>query len=333
MSRIAYLVGSGVLVVIAGAALGRQSQATVHTVPLNPQNSSQYDLRCELQPAREVTVIAPASGIVREVTPKLGDQVRPLTQLARMDDRLQQIAVKRAAAQVKAAGAALKALQEQSASAVEIARAEAALAVAEADKEEADYWLGQTTVFSPIPGQITEMRVHEGQYVRAGQPLLTLTDYEDVVVWMPWDALDAKRNAKVQLFIENQPYDGRVEAVVPVIPAHRRLLSLRGRLVTAVIGVENKQYALRPGQKVYCPLLPVGPLVRLNNKFLRGNNTVYVLRGTVVRFIPVRRHAAPDDEHTVVSGAFLEGDELITSWSGPVRDGAQIDPKNVRRSS
>lgn len=334
MLRLACLIGSGVLVVLAGAAPGQRPQAIIRTVPLNPQDSSRYDLRCELQPAREVTVMAPTTGTVREVTPELGDQVRPLTQLVRLDDRLHAVAVKRAAAHLKAAAAELDTLKQQSPSTTALARAEAALAIAEADKEEADYWLGQTVVQSPIPGQITAIQVVEGQYVRAGQALLTVTDYQKVVVWMPWDAVAAERGAKVQVYIDHQPHEGRIKAALPIIPAHRHLLPLRGRLASAVIEIENQQGALRPGQRVACPFEPIGPIASVNNKFIRGNNTVYVLRGNVVRHVEVRRHHALDD-YTVVSGAFAQGDELITSWTnaGAVRDGAQIDPTSVRRSS
>jgi multidrug efflux pump subunit AcrA (membrane-fusion protein) len=332
MRPILFLVGSGVLVLSAGAALGQRSQATVNTVPLELQSPSRYDVRCELQPVRELTIVAPQSGIIREVTPHLGDQVRTIGQLVRLDSKLQEIAVNRAAAQVKAAEAELEALSEQSASASALAKAQAQVAIAQANKEEADFWLSRTTVSAPISGQVTALMVYEGQYAVAGQALMTLTDYDNVVVWMPWDA-GAKRGGRVKLSIEQQVHDGEIKAVMPLIPAHRHLLPLRGRLATVVIEIDNKQNTLRPGQRVACPLLPSGPLTRVNNDYIRSNGTVQVLRGNVVRNIDVRKHSAPDRKHTVVSGAFLEGDELITSTTRAVRDGTRIDPKNVRRSS
>lgn len=337
MQRIAYLVGSGVLVVLAGAAPAQQSQGTVRTTPLVLESPSRYDIRCELQPVRELVVSAPVSGTVREVSPKLGDEVRPRSPLVRLDSTLEEIAVARAAAQVKAAAAELEALKQQSPSPAATAKAEAALAIAQANKAEADYWLSRTTVEAPLAGQITELRVHEGQYVAAGQALMTITDYQSVVVWMPWDANDAKRGAKVALSIEEQKHNGEIKAVVPVIAAHRRLDALRGRLATVVIEFDNQQHGLSPGQRVACPLLPLGPVARLDNNYIHGNNklsgTVYVLRGDVVRHIQVRKHAIPSKGYTTVSGSFQEGDELITSTSRAMADGTQIDPKNVQRST
>lgn len=337
MQRIAYLVSSGILLVLAGAAPAQRAQVTVRTIPLALENPSRYDIRCELQPLRELVVAAPISGTVREVSASLGDEVRPRSQLVRLDSTLQEIAVARATAQMKAAAAEIEVLKQQSPSPAATAKAEAALAIAQANKDEADYWLSRSSVVAPLAGQITELRVTEGQYVAAGQALMTITDYQSVVVWMPWDANAARRGAKVRVSIEEQGYNGEIKAVVPIIPAHRRLDSLRGRLVTAVIEIDNKQPKLRPGQRVACPLLPLGPLAVLDDNYIHGNDklsgTVYVLRGDVVRHIQVRKHAIPYKGYISVSGSFQEGDELITSTSRAVSDGTQIDPKDVQRSS
>jgi hypothetical protein len=53
---------------------------------------------------------------------------------------------------------------------------------------------------------------------------------------------------------------------------------------------------------------------------------VQVLREDVVRDIPIQPLGQPTAERVLVSGSFVEGDELIVSASRELADGTQIRP-------
>lgn len=327
---VALILVVGIVGTIAVALRAQTAGSAVTVTPLFLQSQTAYYVSCELQAARELVVRAPMNGYVREVSVTLGDVVQAQRPLIQLDRELPQIGVDRATAELQAATAELQGLKQVStAPAAAIAKVEAAVSVAEANKKEADYWLRQTTLASPFSGQIVEIPAERGQYVTAGQALIRISDYSNVVVWMPVDSKEAKIGQKVNLSVESESYSGSMKAVLPLISAHRPLAQLRGRLATAVIEVQNSQQKLRPAQGVACPLVPNGPLATMANRNIH-KGVVQVLRGDVVRQVTVVQHVAVNADYTTVSGEFYQGDRLITSSSRTLRDGTKVEPDQVQ---
>ena len=149
MTRSHLTVGSAAAAIILCLSYTGWSQTTglkISVSSLELRSSANFNIRCELQPLREMYVRAPMSGFVKTVSVKLGNSIQASGALLQLDDRLQRIAVDRAAAEQQAAEAELA---ERKAASESTAKAEAAKKIADANKSEADYWLSKTRIISP----------------------------------------------------------------------------------------------------------------------------------------------------------------------------------------
>ena len=107
----------------------------------------------------------------------------------------------------------------------------------------------QLTTFSPISGVITKRNVSEGQYVKEGDVLYTLTDLSSV--WIQADIFEADipliRNGQTAKISATSLGNGSLQGTVSFLqPA----VDPQTRTMTARIQVANPQMRLRPGMFV-----------------------------------------------------------------------------------
>lgn len=323
------------MLAIAGITAGQNaSSLRVSVLHLELRDPYRYQVSCELQPQRQLSVRTPMNSHVVSVDVKLGQSVKEGDRLIQLDQQLAVLEVDRAKLALQSAQTELASLQAAGAPANKLTGSETDVKLAQFDLQQAEYWLGKTEIKAPFSGQIIQIPADKGQYVTLGQDLVTISDYATVVVWFPMDTRNAKLGERTTVNVEGADYTGIVRAVLPLIDTHRPLSRLRSRLSTTVIEIANRRGRLKPGQTVGCPLSPYGPLATIPNDNIQRatqGDSVQVLRGNVVQQVFVQRLVSYDSNHTTVSGAFYAGDRLIVSSTRSLSNGTRIASENVEQ--
>ena len=303
---------------IAGITAGQNaSSLRVSVLHLELRDPYRYQVNCELQPHRQLSVRTPMNSHVVSVDVKLGQSVKEGDRLIQLDQQLSALEVERAKIALQSSQTEFASLQASGAPANKLAASETDVKLAQLDLQQAEYWLGKTEIRAPFSGQIIQISADKGQYVTLGQNLVSISDHSTVVVWFPMDSRNAKLGERTIVNVEGADYTGLVRAVLPLIDAHRPLSRLRSRLSTTVIEIDNRRGRLKPGQTVGCPLSPYGPLATIPNDNIQ--------RATVQRLVSY------DSNHTTVSGAFYVGDRLIVSSTRSLSKGTRIASENVEQ--
>jgi RND family efflux transporter MFP subunit len=190
----------------------------VPTLLLRPQSSlASFVLEGTIQPVRQSTVGAQASGNIVALLVKAGDNVRAGQVLARIDAREAQAGLARSQAEVAQAEAQLnnarlqwersqqlKAQSFISAAALDTARtqwraAQAALAAVQAGRAQATLAKDFATVTAPFDGRVMSTQAERGDLALPGRPILTLYAPQALraVVQVPASQAAQARSARV----------------------------------------------------------------------------------------------------------------------------------------
>ncbi len=104
------------------------------------------------------------------------------------------------------------------------------------------------TLYSPYEGVLTEKKVNEGMYVKAGMELFQIADISKVWVYadiyeyeLPW--LKVGQAATVQLPYQKKPVQGTISTFYPYVEA-------KTRTVKARIDLDNPEFELKPDMYV-----------------------------------------------------------------------------------
>jgi len=296
----------------------------VHLLP-----RERYQIPLALEAARTVRVLTPIGGTVREVRHKPGDKAEAQAESVRLDSVEQQLVLDRAKANYRAAQIELKRAQSgNDADLVELA--EARLAAAKADLDLASFHLEQTSIRIPFNSEVFRVEVTAGQVVRPGDVMLTVGDTSQLKVELPVDRSGASLGLSTPFRVENADAQGKVESLLPPKPGFEPLRELVGSLATGVVLLENAGGKFKVGQTVYSPLVPRDPVVEIPNSAVAntptGGRKVQVVRGNVVRDVPVEIRGGVGTDRSFVSGAFDDGDEVVVSTSHELPDGTLLRP-------
>ncbi len=300
-------------------------QVVIERAPLSIRPAASYDIPLRLSGAREIQVVALVDGIVQPIRVKPGDRLTRQAELLRLDSRLQQLELERATAALEAAK------QEQSKGA-----AAARVDVAQKELELAQLRLDHTIARMPWDGLLYRIHVAEGQYVRAGDPLVTIADTSRMQVDVPIDRSSAQVGDMVELKIDDVAVQGKLAAILPL---HERLEPLRGlfpAIASGLVEVDNAGSRFLPGQTVYSPRIPRRPVGEVPNTSVGntddGGRKVQVIRDGVVRDVPVQLLGSVGEDSVWVSGLFGTEDQLILRTSEPLVDGTLVTPRLARSS-
>lgn len=297
-------------------------QVIIERAPFQIRDPATYDVPLKLRPIRQVTLVALVEGIVQPFRLKVGEKVQSQSELLRLDSRVQQLEVDRAAAALQAAQ------QEQ-----EKGGAPARVAVAQAELALAQLRLEQTLLRMPWDGLVLEIHVAEGKFVRAGDPLVTVADPTKLTVEVPIDRRAVKEGDRVELKVEEVSAQGVLTAIRPL---PERLDPLRGLFQSVAAGIvvlDNADGRFLPGQTCYSPLIPRHPVGEAPAAAIanteQGGRKVQVIRDGVIRDIPVQLLGQVGEEYVWISGRFSPDDQLILRTSEPLPDGTLVTPRNV----
>jgi multidrug efflux pump subunit AcrA (membrane-fusion protein) len=188
--------------------------------------------------------------------------------------------------------------------------------------------LDLTSLRSPLAGEVQRILVAEGQFVRAGDPLAIVADTSKVKVEIPVERVLAEAGKNISLKIETLETEGRIEAVLPLLPKFDILRDLFDSIASSLVVVENSDGKWKVGQTVYVPLIPRHavvevPMTSIGN-LTDGQRKVQILRQNVVRDIPISLLGQVGATRTFVSGPFVEGDEVIYESTHQLNDGFQL---------
>jgi membrane fusion protein, multidrug efflux system len=184
--------------------------------------ASKTTVRAQLTP-RQVTVLASEIGAkVSRLGAQEGQGFKLGDVLVSFEDSLQRAQVERANAVLTAAEKALgsnrRLLALNSIGQIELDASEAEVGKARAELSYAQAMLAKCTVKAPFSGRVAEQRVHEQEFVQAGQPLLEIIDDAvpqlDCIVpskWLAW--LHVGQKARVHIDETGRDYPVVVERV------------------------------------------------------------------------------------------------------------------------
>jgi len=150
-------------------------------------------------------------------------------------------------------------LDSQSASAVKKAQAEAAMEAVNQAQSRMDLLKirqKDLEIRAPFSGIITERHVEPGEWVGAGDPVMTLVTIDPVEAWMNVperflrDVNDKPGDIRVQLSSSSEVYVPKEVKIVPDVDR-------RSQLFTVVAKLDNPDGSLAPGQSI-AGAVPVG---------------------------------------------------------------------------
>ena len=208
--------------------------------------------------------------------------------------------------------------------------AEARLQADQADVKLLQFQVEQLFARAPFDGYVLKVHVQPGQFVKSGEPLITLADLAQLKVEMPVDRETLKEGDTFKLRVENQTLDTKVDKLLPAEAKFERVRDLATSLATAVIVLDNAARKWQIGQAVFAPLVPRYPVAEVAASAVgttdKGQRKVQVVRQGIVRDVDVDLLGQVGAERVFVSGSFVEGDVVILSSSRELADGTQLRP-------
>ncbi|MCX7867352.1 efflux RND transporter periplasmic adaptor subunit [Limisphaera sp. VF-2] len=218
-------------------------------------------------PVRGVKVTAELPGVVREIAFEPGTEVEAGALLVRLDTTTEEAELREAEARVDLARLnvqRLRALREsQTVSQAELDEAEAALKQAEARAEAIRSTIAKKTLRAPFAGLLGIREVHLGQYLQAGQPVVSLQALDPVHIEfaLPQQTLGQLRPG-LEVEVTSDAYPDRVFRAT--LTAMDPEVDTATRTVRVQATVANKDRALRPGMYVRAAVvLPEADLVTM----------------------------------------------------------------------
>jgi len=206
-----------------------------------------------LEANRQVEVPAEVEGRVAKILFTPGAEVRAGQLLVQLNDAPEQGDLERLAAQRANAKALLdrtrRLLPQQAATQEQLEQAQAGFDQASGELRRVQALAEQKRIKAPFDGVLGIRKVNLGQFVRAGDALVSLTDGRTLFanLTLPETALPAlKRNQAVTLTVDAYPgrvFQGRLSAIEPQIGSDTRTVRLQAT-------VDNADGALTPGMYV-----------------------------------------------------------------------------------
>lgn len=309
--------------------------------------------------ATTVEVVPKTSGRLDAIQVRLGDRVKRGQVIAKVEDRELSEQVKQAEASFEVAGASVRqreadlkfantnlqrsqnlfgrqllpkstlddaeARSEASAAQLDLARAQFAQAKARLD--ELRISLSNTIVVSPVDGFVGRRNLDPGAFVSANTPIVSVVDIHFVRLVAGLVEKDLRRIATgMPADVEVDAFPGEIftATIARVAP----ILDPATRTAQIEVEVPNPVFRLKPGMYARVQLTVdrrAAALVVPRNAVvdLEGKRGVFMADDNKARFMPVQI-GLQDDQHAEIREGLHEGDKVITTGAGALRDGDTI---------
>jgi len=291
-----------------------------------------------------VTVAADLPGLVSRIEFESGKKVRAGDVLVRLDTRQEQAQFAAAESQRSLTTVnfeRIKGLREKgitSQAEYDKAAAEHKQAVAQTGETQAT--IGRKTIRAPFSGVLGLRQVNLGQYLKAGDPIVSLQSLDPIYVnfSVPQQQLgDLRVGAEVHVTaqgVESSDPTGTITAVNSIVDEATRNIQVQATLA-------NREDKLRPGMFVEAQVVlgastPVIALPTSAISYAPYGNSVFIVgdmkgpkgqtyRGVRQQF--VKLGGSRGDQVAVVSGV-KPGEEVVTSGVFKLRNGAAVVVNN-----
>lgn len=289
-------------------------------------------------PARVVDIKAETSGRVVALEAARGKSLRKGTVMVRLDLRDRQARLEQAQAGVAQHQTAYEGQLELKAqgyvSDTQIAETLAKLETAKAELVRAELDLEYMTIRAPFDGVIEERPVEIGDYVRAGDPVLTFVDNTQLIVTGSIAEQDARHVAvdheAVAQLVTGQQVRGRIRYIAPVADEATRTFTVElaianadGSLPSGVTAEMQIPAGETPAHKVSPAILSLASDGQIGVKTVDGD-------GRVV-FTPVEI-ARSEPDGVWVTGLPATA-SIITVGQGYVSPGQRVEAVPVREDT
>jgi RND family efflux transporter MFP subunit len=332
------------LAALAASSVFAQGGVQVPTVQMQARSvSAGFELDGVIQPVRQSTVSAQASGRIVTLAVKAGDRVRAGQLLATIDDRETQVGMQRSQAQVAQSDAEFRNAQLSlertrelqakgfvSKAALDVA--ETQLKGAQAGRDQAGAGArqsalsqGYTRVTAPYDGWVLQTHAEAGDLAVPGKPILTVYAPQPLraVVQVPASRDDLARHAsQIEIQVEAELGQGRwvtpvarsaMPAADPVSQTVEWRLELSSKAVQHLIPGEQVRVRFVGSQAVSRMVVPTSAVLR------RGELTaVYVANDKGFALRAVRLGADHGDAGVEVMAGLVQGERVALD---PVRAG------------
>ena len=286
------------------------------------------------QAARSVVVTAPVAGVVETVHFGSGDAVEAGAPLVTLEREAEAIALERAGAQLDAARASAERYEQLSGgprsgvvSEAELETTRTALAVARADRRSAQHEFDRRVIRAPFAGRVGLDDLARGEFLAAGDPVVTLDDADLLRVEFLVPEAKAgllREGAAVEVATPSHPgrvFRGRVAAVDSRVDPDTRTVRARAEL-------GNAEALLRPGMTFSVSLLalsePVPVVPALALQWSREGAFVWRILDEGVERVPVALRRR-DGDAVFLDAALAAGDLVAVEGAQKLNPGSRVE--------
>lgn len=295
--------------------------------PISSYISSTANLVAE----NEVEVLSEAEGRVASLLVEEGVSVRkgqPLVQLVRGEAEMLEAKARVRAGNARVAHTRAKEMFDKGlVSQGDYEKTLMEREVADQELAEAEWRLSKTSIRAPFDGVITRRAVNQGQHVRPGEALFTITDFDPLIarIYLPEkDVLDLREKQPVRLELRaagGVEFAGRIRQISPVVD------TATGTVKVTVEAVEFPP-AVRPGAFVAVNIIQQtrnGAIVVPRGAVLRElqDAHIFVADGGVARKRAITLGLEEGDRVEVLTG-LQAGEQVIVAGQGGLKDGSPV---------
>lgn len=289
-----------------------------------------------LEAARQVSLAAEVSGRVTRIAFESGQSVKAGQLLVQINDAPEQAERLRLQAQLRNAETVLARTRvlraDKVATQEQLDNATAARDMARGELRRVEAVIAQKAVRAPFDGVVGIRRIHEGQYLNAGDVIASLVDARTMHVNFSLDEQAVRHlhvGQPVALQLDawpDQAFEARITAIDPMIG--------ESRTVQVQASLPNETGVLRAGMFAGIQVQRPQPEVVLAVpetavSYSAYGQTVFVARseedkGLIVRRVSVKTGERWDGRVEVESG-LAEGDQVVVSGQIKLSDGMQVE--------
>ncbi|MFT3929135.1 MAG: efflux RND transporter periplasmic adaptor subunit [Spongiibacteraceae bacterium] len=287
-----------------------------------------------LEAVRQVTIAPEVSGRITALHFTPGNEVKAGAPLLQLNDGPEQGDLQRLRAQAKLARINLERSQKLLPLAIsqsDIDSQQASLDATEGEIARTEALIAQKAIRAPFSGQLGVQRVHLGDYVNAGTPLITLTDlntlYLNMTLPEQWHGrLHTGQDVVFSVdALPNQSFKAKIIAIEPQIGVDTRAIKLQAQF-------DNPKRLLTPGMfaraalqlpteqnVVSVPAIAVDYSIHGDSVYLIGksNDKTTVSRALV-------KVGSQFGDRVVIHSGLKAGDAIVTSGQVKLHEGAQV---------
>ena len=319
----------------SGPPGGGMPPTLVETVKVSASDlPNQFETIGTLRADESITLRPEIAGRIRDIHFSEGQQVAKGSLMFTLDDALTRADLNEANANLhntqRAYARASELAGKQLIARADLDTKQAELAVNQARAASARTHLDKTRIRAPFSGMTGLRNVSVGDYVQAGQDLVSLVRLDPIELDLraPEVVLSSLAVGQAVDFgvasFPGETFSARVVAIAPTVDAGGRSVSLRARL-------DNADQKLRPGMSAQVRISVAGQgralMVPEQAIWPQGEQKmVYVVVAGTAKLVPVTLGARQPGTVEVTSG-LKAGDEIVVAGQLKLFDGAKVNAK------